>query len=339
MNAPGVEQFGVEIGDEDAPASSVQALFIRNDATALGLPLEKASVGGGLYRGQTKGNQTTAEPLPSEPCGTINAVAFRRFEQFGQGRPVRGAKGDAGWQPADPESLAPANLAQRGDAKEAHVADQEIPFAAPVDTFEDEGLVSFTGGVELEIERLPIEQIDQQQALAASRCVAPVAIVGEVFGVALSHGNDNRILDKHPLKQAAAKVANDGWKPFCEHGVKDAQEECRGGWAEALVNGLAGHGGADERAEMHDEMVERGVALGDRLEEGEKEAGGGKLAGMALNQAGITGDEIEGIGRGQKMAYEHSQRAGRSQKSCLIRGLISLKKIENECATTLYSGK
>ena len=60
---------------------------------------------------------------------------------------------------------------------------------------------------------------------------------------------------------------------------------------------------------------------------------------MAWHQAGLTGDEIEGIGRGQKMAYEHSQRAGRSQKSCLFRGLISLKKIENECATTLYSGK
>ncbi len=77
---------------------------------------------------------------------------------------------------------------------------------------------------------------------------------------------------------------------------------------------------------MHDKMVERGVALGDRLEEGEKETGGGKLAGMALNQAGITGDEIEGIGRGQMMAFEHSQRAGRPQKSSVFRGFISFKK-------------
>ncbi|MGD9746525.1 MAG: hypothetical protein AB7I98_16980, partial [Verrucomicrobiales bacterium] len=67
----------------------------------------------------------------------------------------------------------------------------------------------------------------------------------------------------------------------------------------------------------------------------EKEAGGGKLAGMALNQAGITGDEIEGIGRGQKMAFEHSQRAGHSQKSSVFRGFFHSKEIENECTTTL----
>ncbi len=73
-------------------------------------------------------------------------------------------------------------------------------------------------------------------------------------------------------------------------------------------------------------MVGRGVALGDRLEEGEKETGGGKLAGMALHQAGITGDEIEGIGRGQKMAVRASQRSGRLQKSSVFSGFISLKR-------------
>ncbi len=54
VHAPSVEPSGVDMGDEAAPANSVQALFMRSDATALGLPLEKASAGGGLYRGQTK---------------------------------------------------------------------------------------------------------------------------------------------------------------------------------------------------------------------------------------------------------------------------------------------
>jgi len=232
----------------------------------------------------------------------MSQESFERFPRF---TPQRCARRHS----TDPERFTTPDQAQGFDAEEAHVPHDEITLAASIRSLESEGLVRLTGGMELEVEGSAVQQVEGEQALASSSFVSSVAIVGEINGVALRHGDDSRILHDYACEGRITENIEDSGMTHFQHRLNDREKEFRRGGSEALKHCLASHCLGREGGEMHGNMIERGVTLGDRLEHSHKETWGVELAGSALDEIGFACDGFELGCRRQEIIIEHVQLA------------------------------
>ncbi len=181
-----------EIGDEQPPAIPQQSFLGGGRSTLARLPFAHAPVLRRVGGGQTGGDETAWEPgacVPADPDLQIDPVSAGCPEEVAQFGSVARGERDAGRQAADPERLAGFDPVQGGQIEEAHVAHDEITWAAMVEDLVGEGLVGVTGVVKLRGEHVAAEQIGEQEALAAGGGDTTVAVVGEVPGVAFGHRN------------------------------------------------------------------------------------------------------------------------------------------------------
>lgn len=320
---------GLEVGDDDPPARSHQGfLFWLAAAPAPGFGTDVAAVGGGAFVIQADGDKAARQSAATDHHRKIETVAGRPLEDPVESLAIEIGGRDTGGQAADPECFAAMDLREGVEAEEAHVANEEVIAAAETNALEDQGLIGFAGGMELEVERFPGEQVGDEEALAAGGHLVPVAVVGEVSGVGFGHRDDHRVLDDDPPEPTTAQDVCGCGKALRENLADHAEKEAGTCWAEALEDPLTGHGLGDEPGEMHHQMVKRGVALDDGLEQGDEESCGAELVRGALDELRLAGDPIELIGLRQKMVFKHDQPAGLAGKSSPFRSFHALYRID-----------
>lgn len=322
---------GLEIGDDDPPARSHEGFLLwLAAAPAPGFGTDVAAVGGGAFAIQADGDKTARQSAPTDHHRKVEKVAGRPLEDLVEFLAIQIGGRDTGGQAADPECFAAMDLREGVEAEEAHVANEEVIAAAEIDALEDEGLIGFAGGMELEVERLPGEQVSDEEALAAGCHLVPIAVVGEVWGIGFGHRDDHRVLDDDPPKPTSAQDVCGCGKTLRENLADHPEKKAGTCGAEALEDPLTGHGLGDEPGEMHHQMVERGVAFDDGLEQGHEESCGAELVRGALDELRLAGDPIELISLWQKMVFKHDQPAGLAWKSSPFRYFHALYRIDHQ---------
>ncbi len=102
-------------------------------------------------------------------------------------------------------------------------------------------------------------------------------------------------------RRGVLKPLEDGARLVFEESLEDPEEKGAASRGEALVHSLPAHGFGREGAELHGEVVERGVALGHGPEQGEKKSASAELTRTANDElqwcAGASSVESEEAGR------------------------------------------
>ena len=277
-----------KVCDEESPAVAQQPFLGRGGAAFPRFAVAHAPVLLGVGMAKAGGDEA-ARNAPSgvatDVNGDVDAVAAGVPEEVAQLDALAGDERHAGGQTADPEGFTGFDDMKSVKIEEAHVAHDQVSLAAVVEDFPSERLVGIAGVVEIGGEDVSAEEIGEEEAFATGSGGPPVAVVGEMPGVALCHGDDGGVLDEDALEGGVFEPFECTAGLFLEQALVDAEEEGGGGGGEALVHPLAGHRARLEGAELHREMAERGVALGDGAQEGEKETGGAEFEGTPEDES------------------------------------------------------